>query len=490
MLVLRHNQQFYTLDYARGRMMMFKTQNLYQNDEKWKNTKLGHSSETIGSWGCLLTSATMMLNGMGFNETPETVNEKMKASGGFQGALFIPSMLPYGYPGLIYKSIQPCESYPAPIGLIDAAVTAGKPVILQVDWNKQAGIQTHFVLIKEKKGDDYVLYDPYKYGGDGPDKEVLLTKRYKYNGATLETEISAVLWFDGNIPPSPPEPKTVPVPKDAIKLYVLEDDLALRADPSMSGYLWKRMIAGSELLSLEDAATTKAKLGQQGQWVRVQDATGQQGYTAAWYVSDSKAPKPVSPPAAPQPALTAPTASTPVSPAPAPTPKVPVPPGAMELLPSEELALRTQPVISDTTLIRRIPPTEKLISLEPADQTIKKVGVTGQWLNVQDTNSKQGYVAAWYVRYASGATAQAQAVAAPPAAPNAPVTVRTTIEMVALRKKPVVDPSTLLQFLPIGTELTIIEPGGEQKIGANNQWLNVRGKFGTEGYIAAWFVAR
>ena len=133
---------------------MFKTENLYQNDEKWKNTKLGHSNETIGGWGCLLTSVTMMLNGMGYNETPETVNEKMKANGGFQGAFFIPSMLPYAFPNVIYKDMQPCESFPAPIALIDAAVAAGKPVILQVDWNKQAGIQTHFVLVKEKQGDD------------------------------------------------------------------------------------------------------------------------------------------------------------------------------------------------------------------------------------------------------------------------------------------------------------------------------------------------
>jgi hypothetical protein len=475
---------------------MFKTQNLYQNDEKWKNTKLGHSNETIGGWGCLVTSVTMMLNGMGYNETPETVNETMKSKGGFQGAFFIPSMLPYAYPSLIYKGIQPCESSPAPTGLIDAAVAAGKPVILQVDWNKQAGIQTHFVLVKERKGDDYVLYDPYKYGGDGPDKEVLLTKRYKYNGATIETEISAALWFDGNIPPTPPEPKTIPLPKDAMKLYVIQDDLALRADPSVGGYLWKRMISGSELLSLDDAAVTRAKLGQQGQWVHVQDSTGQQGYTAAWYVTDSKDPKPAPPPAAPQPASkpatgSAPAASAPApAPAAAPAPKVPVPPGAMELLPTEELAFRTQPVIADNTLIRRAPPTEKFISLEPADQTIKKVGVTGQWINVQDTSRKQGYVAAWYVKYASGATAQTQAAAAPPAAPNAPVTVRTTIEFVALRRKPIVDPSTLIEFLPIGTELTIIEPGGEQKIGANNQFLNVRGRLGTEGYIAAWFVAR
>lgn len=162
----------------------------------------------------------------------------------------------------------------------------------------------------------------------------------------------------------------------------------------------------------------------------------------------------------------------------------------MELVPTEEVAFRTQPVIADNTLIRRVPPTEKFISLETTDQTIAKVGVTGQWLNVQDTTGKQGFVAAWYVKYASGATAQAQASAAPPADPNAPITVRTTIELVALRKKPVVDPSTLIEYLPIGTELTIVEPGGEQKIGANNQWLNVRGKFGTEGYIAAWFVAR
>jgi hypothetical protein len=161
----------------------------------------------------------------------------------------------------------------------------------------------------------------------------------------------------------------------------------------------------------------------------------------------------------------------------------------MELLPTEELAFRTQPVIADTTLIRRIPPTEKLISLEPTDQTIKKVGATGQWLNVQDQTGRQGFVAAWYVKYASGATAQAQTAVAPPA-PDASVTVRTTIELVALRRKPVVNPSTLIEFLPIGTELTIIEPGGVQKIGANNQWINVRGKFGTEGYIAAWFVAR
>ena len=65
---------------------MFKTKNLYQNDERWKEARLGDSDETIGGWGCLLTSVTMMLNGLGYDETPLTVNDKMKAVGGFQGA--------------------------------------------------------------------------------------------------------------------------------------------------------------------------------------------------------------------------------------------------------------------------------------------------------------------------------------------------------------------------------------------------------------------
>src|SRR5215203_2597494 len=275
---------------------MFKAQNLYQNDEKWKNVKLGNSTETIGGWGCLLTSATMMLNGIGYNETPESVNQKMKQAGGFQGAFFIPSILPYVWPNCAYRDMQSCESFPAPIAQIDAAVAAGKPVILQVDWNKQNGIQTHFVLVKEKKGNDYILYDPYKYPGDSTEKEVLLTTRYKYNGATLEKEISAVLWFDSYsaAPPEPPKVTKVPVPTDKFVIYAAEDDLALRADGSVGGYLWKRMPLGTELICLEPKATVKAKLGVNGQWINIQDPNGDQGYVADWFVSDTKGAKPAS----------------------------------------------------------------------------------------------------------------------------------------------------------------------------------------------------
>jgi SH3-like domain-containing protein len=469
---------------------MFTTQNLYQNDDKWKATKLGNSNETIGGWGCLMTSTTMLLNGIGYNETPETVNDKMKAKGGFQGAFFIPSILPYIWPNCAYRDMQPCESSPAPIAQIDAAIASGKGVILQVDWNKQAGIQTHFVLVKEKKGNDYVLYDPYKYPGDGPTKEVLLTTRYKYNGATLETEISAVLWFDSysSTPPAPPTVTKVPVPADKFTIYAAEDDLALRADPSVSGYLWKRMPMNTELICLEPKATASAKIGVNGQWINIQDPNGDQGYVAAWYVSGTKGQPAAS--SSSTPASTSTTAATtqPASATPAATP-VKLPPGAMAFVPTEELSFRTQPVVSPDNMIRRVPVTETLISIEPAKDAIAKVGVTNQWLKVRDSSNKEGYVAAWYVKYASGSQPAASATAAA-TAPGGVLKVTATAEGIALRKQPVVTDASLIYRLPLGTVFTVTEPNAEAKVGKNDQWLKVKDPSGADGYVAAWFVAR
>ena len=455
---------------------MFKTQNLYQNDEKWQNVKLGNSSITIGKWGCLLTSVTMMLNGVGYNETPETVNEKMKRVGGFDGALFIPSFLPYVWANCGWRAMQDCKNYPAPIADIDAALAQGKPVILQVDWSKEADVQTHFVLVKEKKGDDYILYDPFKYGGDAPGKEVLLTKRYRYNGARLETEISAVLWFDAYGKASePPKMNKVPVPAENYTLYAAEDDLALRAEPSLSSYLRKRMLMGTELISLEPKASAKPKLGQNGQWINVQEPSGDQGYVAAWYVSESKG---------------APAGSRTTSAVTSTTSSLPT--GALALVPTDTIAFRSQKLLTPETVIRYIPVTEQLVSLEPAQQVVAKVGKQNEWLNVKDASGRTGYVAAWLVKYVSGSTAQQTAASASTvmSSNGAQMKVRAAAEGVALRSQAVISDATLIKRLPLGTELTVLEPNAEVKIGRNDQWLKVKDPAGTEGVVAAWFVAR
>jgi hypothetical protein len=139
-------------------------------------------------------------------------------------------------------------------------------------------------------------------------------------------------------------------------------------------------------------------------------------------------------------------------------------------------------------LIRRVPTSEQLISLEPAKQTIAKVGIQNQWVKVRAAGKKEGYVAAWYVKYAGGSTAQT-ATAAAPAAAGATNKVKTTVEMVSLRNQPVVSDASLIKRVPINYEFTIAEAGGEAKIGANDKWIKVKDAT-HEGYVAAWFVAR
>ena len=227
---------------------------------------------------------------------------------------------------------------------------------------------------------------------------------------------------------------------------------------------------GTELISLEPKSTAKAKLGVNGQWIRVQDPNGDQGYVAAWYVSETKR----------KPALQ--TTSTGAG---------NLPPGALLFVPTTQITLRTEPRVAPETLIRYIPVTEQLVSIEPAQQAIAKVGVNEQWLKVKDASGKEGYVAAWLVKYISGSTAQQQTTAPTVMSSNGgPIKVKAAAEGVALRKQPVISDSTLIKRLPLGTELTVLEPNAETKIGKNDQWLKVKDPSGTEGVVAAWFVAR
>ena len=107
---------------------------------------------------------------------------------------------------------------------------------------------------------------------------------------------------------------------------------------------------------------------------------------------------------------------------------------------------------------------------------------------MRDAKGTEGFVAAWYVKYASGSTAQDAKPATTSTTASSVGKVKATAQAVAFRKQPVVNDTTLIRWLPLGEELTIDEPGGEAKVGANNQWLKVKDKGGVEGYVAAWFV--
>ena len=75
--------------------------------------------------------------------------------------------------------------------------------------------------------------------------------------------------------PTAPQPLTV----------YTTDVLNVRAQPSTNSTVLTMTTAKQALTAIEDPATAKAKIGQQGQWMYVQTADGTRGWVAAWYLS-------------------------------------------------------------------------------------------------------------------------------------------------------------------------------------------------------------
>lgn len=76
------------------------------------------------------------------------------------------------------------------------------------------------------------------------------------------------------------------------------------------------------------------------------------------------------------------------------------------------LRLRAQPTTASATLVFEAP--GMVLSVLEAETSARtKLGVYGQWLQVQDASGRVGYVAAWYVESASGASQAPSSTPAP-----------------------------------------------------------------------------
>ncbi len=275
---------------------MIDIQPLSQTDPAWKNKKLGNDTITIGKFGCLLTCMAMVANSYGFKETPDTLNDKMKAAGGFQGALVIPAAMPNALPGIIYRNFIQCRDQPAPVAEIDASLAASKPVIIEVDYSPAQGLQNHWVVLYAKQADDYLIRDPWPYPVET--KVVSLTSRYGFAG-NIRAIIQGAVWIDSSGAVQPPKPKPAPkaVPATGFTVYAAADGLALRTDPFLGDNLIKRVPLNAKLYVTEPVEAAKGKIGAVNQWLKVQDTDeGYEGYAAAWYVAAQPAAQPQSAP--------------------------------------------------------------------------------------------------------------------------------------------------------------------------------------------------
>ena len=478
---------------------MFQTELLWQNDNRWANIPLGSGPHTIKQWGCLMVDLCMVVNGYGYSETPLTFNEKMKAKGGYQGEYINAWVVPSVFARVQTLSYDPCENIPAPIAKIDAALSKGDPVILQVDYSPNSGVQSHWVIAYAKEGGDYLIYDPYKYSGDAPGKKQTLLSRYKYQGNVLAKAITAALFMtgvktnqggssgSGSTQPDPGEEPRVPVPSDSIEVFATAEGLAFRSAPSVGGALIKRVEENTAFKTLEKKVNAEAKLGQYGQWLHLQDPEGDQGYAAAWYLSGTRSDE------------TTPDTGTGNTGASTGT-------GASDLgsgvgtsgsqiyvTPTTDgLALRAAPSLAGN-LVKRLSFTAQLKVLDDAEESKRKLGVFNAWIKVQDITGQQGYAAAWYLTQTAEPvlgvkTGTDDDEGGDPDEPSE-IIVRTRVDQLALRKSPWISGATLLLRLPLQAELVLLDPQEAEKIGKIGQWLHVREINGVEGYVAAWYVA-
>ena len=383
-----------------------------QQDPQWKQDILGFGDpgDTIGYVGCALTSVAMLLSGHGYFETPKSLNKKLQAVGGFASAGIRWGSVSQVVPQISVKSSISCVNTDAPLGLIDASIAAGQPVIVMVDNSPTTGLQTHWVVLYAKEGNDYLMLDPWPYQTDVK-KKTYLMPRYS-QGNSLQRSIMHVIIYEcftagGGIatpagtstsgsststgtPQTPPI--TVPVTSGKSTAKVKADvvwGLNIRStiDTSTMANVVASVPAGTELTLMEDDGVSK--IGAVNQWVRVRDAQGREGFAAAWYLEKGKVVAPAPAPApVPSPVNEAPAPTSTTTPAPVPAPEV----QKLSVIVKSAGAKIYQTASTKSAVLSTEKSGARLVVVEASSTAADKIGKAGKWITVKGTNNKRGYM--------------------------------------------------------------------------------------------------
>lgn len=371
-----------------------------QQDPKWRSDVLGFgdTSDTIGYVGCALTSTAMLVSGYGFTQTPKTLNEKLKSVGGFASAGIRWGSVSQLHPQITLKSTISCVNVDAPLGLIDASLAAGEPVIVMVDSTPAAGLLTHWVVLYAKDGNDYLMLDPWPHQTDVT-KKTYLMPRYS-QGNPLKRAIMHVIIYEsagvgGGITqpgssstsgPTPSSPTSGPAPSGGPYARVKADvtwGLNIRStiDTSSTINIVASVPAGALLTLLEPNGP--AKVGAVNQWLRVRDDAGHEGYAAAWYLEKGPGSAPAPAPA-PIPA--------PVGEEPPPAPTTPAEPKKLIVVVKSAGGKVFANASAKSAVLSKEKAGATLVVVEAVDAAIPKIGMAGQWLTVKGSNGKRGYI--------------------------------------------------------------------------------------------------
>lgn len=363
-----------------------------QEDPKWQQDILGFGSpgDSIGAYGCALSCVAMMLSGHGFAETPKTLNQKLKNAKGFIGDFIVWGAISQIYPQVILKSFITCHIADTPLGLINASIEAGQPVIVEIN-------NFHWVLLYAKEGNDYLMLDPIPYQTD-VSKKTYLTPRYS-RGVSLKQTITHVVMYeafnaDGKIAAGSSSPSTLPAKPASKSAYAacVKADAGLNIRSSIDISTRQNIVAcvpkGTMLSVL--GAEDYAKIGGINQWVRVRDEQGNEGFASALYLEKVSTPQIESTPT--------------LTPAPTPEPEPVVAPAKVTPPPAPQEEQKLLVLVKSTganiyktaskksEVVSKEKSGARLVVIESADKAASKIGAAGTWLLVKGTNGKRGYL--------------------------------------------------------------------------------------------------
>lgn len=144
-----------------------------QRDSQWGLLKIGSSNDSLAEFGCLVTSTAMILSHYGHQVSPAQVAQ-------VQSAYFPPTALmllsPWSIDGVTYTR----TNIGSGTGPVDAELAGGNPVIVGIG-NGPA----HFVVIKAKDGDNYIMNDPFVENGH----DIKFTDHYSLGSITAVNRV-------------------------------------------------------------------------------------------------------------------------------------------------------------------------------------------------------------------------------------------------------------------------------------------------------------
>jgi hypothetical protein len=216
-----------------------------QQDNKWGNHELGvGQGYLIKRYGCALTCLCALANYYGRTIDPGQLNLELVAHNGFASngttnsdGTVNKTFLYWGTLAAVYGEIilEKNVAYPASpadMGMVDAYLQTGKPVVVGVSFlhNPKDTVPSHYVVLYQKNDDGtYLCMDPW-FG----DKTSFNT-RYAVNGMSVANAILQVVAYSGPVPENKVE--EAPIAAHPQQAVTPEDIARSQSDANYNLYL-------------------------------------------------------------------------------------------------------------------------------------------------------------------------------------------------------------------------------------------------------------